>query len=77
MNNIVSKSKFKAKALHFFRQIQETGHELIITDHSKPVLKIIPYTENPLDNLKALRGSVLKYENPTEPVGEKEWSALK
>ncbi len=77
MNNIVSKSKFKAKALQFFRQIQETGQELIITDHSKPVLKIVPYTENPLDNLKALRGSVIKYEKPTDPVGEKEWSALK
>jgi len=71
---IVSKAQFKAKALELFRQVQETGRPLIITDRGQPVLKLVPYT---LDNkavLKALKGSVLQYRNPTEPVGE-EWEA--
>ena len=42
MENVISKSQFKPKALKYFRDIQESGQELIITDHAKPVLKISP-----------------------------------
>lgn len=75
MNRTVSKSRFKPHALEFFRQIQETGEELIITDHGKPVLKITPYKGDPDAILMELRGSVLQYEQPTEPTGEP-WEAL-
>lgn len=77
MERIISKSKFKPKALEFFRQVQQTGQEVIITDHAKPVLKIVPYMDDPLEALKELRNSVLKYEDPMEPVGENDWEALK
>ncbi len=73
----VSKSKFKPHALEYFRKIEETGDEIIITDHGRPVLKVVPYSEKPSDILKILRGSVLKYKNPTEPVGAGEWESLK
>lgn len=43
MANIVSKSAFKPRALKYFRQIQDSGKEMIITDRAKPVLKIVPY----------------------------------
>ena len=77
MAKIVSKSKFKPYALKYFRQVQETGEELIITDRSRPVLKIVPYSESPEDVLKSLRGSVLKYESPMQPVADDEWEAMK
>lgn len=38
----ISKSKLKAKMLEIFRQVEASGSELIVTDHGKPVLKIIP-----------------------------------
>jgi hypothetical protein len=44
---MISKSKFKPRALHFFREIEKTRRELIICDRGKPVLKIVPYTEDP------------------------------
>lgn len=70
----ISKSKFKPKSLEYFRQVQETGEALIITDHGKPVLKIVPYTnEKDEAHLKALQNSVLKYESPLEPVGLEDW----
>jgi antitoxin (DNA-binding transcriptional repressor) of toxin-antitoxin stability system len=50
---------------------------LIITDHGKPVLKIVPYSEDPASALKSLRNSVLKYENPTYPIGLEDWESLK
>ena len=77
MENIVSKSNFKPHALKYFRQIEQTGEALIITDHGKPTLKIVPYDDNPMDKLKSLRGTVVEYVDPMEPVAEEDWEALK
>ena len=42
---IVSKSVLKARMLEFFRQVEQTGEELIVTSDGQPVLKVIPYVE--------------------------------
>jgi len=77
MDNVISKSRFKPYTLRYFRQVEKTGKELIITDRGRPVLKIVPYSEDPLDALKVLHNSVLKYEDPTSPVGSDDWESLK
>ena len=77
MKEVVSKSKFKPRALYYFRKVEQTGKELIISDHGKPVLRIVPYSEKPSDTLKSLRNSVVKYEEPTGPAGMEDWEALK
>ena len=74
--NTVSKSRFKAKALDYFRQVEKTGRELVVTDRGKPVLKIVPYRGDSREALRALKGSVLKYDDPTEPVGVDDWESL-
>ncbi|MEL6339063.1 MAG: prevent-host-death protein [Myxococcota bacterium] len=38
----VSKSVLKAKMLEYFRKVEESGEELIVTDNRRPVLKIVP-----------------------------------
>lgn len=38
----VSKSILKAKMLEYFRLVQETKEELIVTDNNNPVIKIVP-----------------------------------
>ena len=76
MDNVVSKSKFKPHALKYFRYVEESGRELIITDHGKATIKIVPYSEDPFESLKALRNSVIRYEDPTEPVGLEDWESL-
>ena len=68
MEHQVSKSKFKFHALQYFREVERTGKALIITDRGKPVLKIVPYSTEPEETLKMLRNSIIKYENPTDPV---------
>lgn len=73
----VSKSRFKARALEYFREVEATGREIVITDRGKPVAKIVPYTEPAPDPLKELRGTVLRYDKPTEPVGLEDWESLK
>jgi len=41
------------------------------------VLKIVPYLEEPEAALRALRGSVLAYDRPFEPVCLEDWEALR
>ena len=40
-------------------------------------LKIVPYRGKATDPRAALRGTVLRYDRPTEPVGGEDWEALK
>jgi prevent-host-death family protein len=75
MARMVSKSQFKPRALNFFREVEQTGKEIIITDRGKPVLKVVPYTEKPEIWLKSLRGTVKRYKKPTDPLTE-DWEAL-
>jgi hypothetical protein len=79
--NQISKSRFKAHALEIFRQI-ETGKRkhVVITDHGCPVLEIRKFNPQKLvsqNPLEALRGSVLWFERPFDPVGEDDWQAMK
>ena len=38
----ISKSLLKAKMLEYFRQVEETGEELVVTDNGRPVVKVVP-----------------------------------
>lgn len=77
MERIISKSKFKPNALKFFREVEKTGSPLIISDHGKPVIKIIPYVDQTPETLKSMRNTVVEYKAPLEPVGLDNWEALK
>ena len=76
MQQRVSKSSFKGRASKYLQQVESTGRELVITDRGKPVLKISPYSRDPGEALKSLRSSVLRYDDPMEPVGLEDWEAL-
>ena len=76
MKRMVAKSRFKPRALKYFREVEQTGQEVIITDRGKAVLKLVPYSEKPETWLKPLRGTVLKYKSPTEPVSVEDWGAI-
>jgi prevent-host-death family protein len=72
----ISKANFKARALEIFRRVQATGEPVLITDRGRPVLRLEPYFGEDDAVLASLRGSVLSYQQPTEPVGEDAWEAL-
>jgi prevent-host-death family protein len=57
MSQSVSKSQFKPHSLEYFRRIEQTGEELVITDHGRPVLKVVPYVA---DTEECFRGSVTR-----------------
>lgn len=72
----VSKSALKAKMLEYFRRIEETGDELIVTDNNEPVLRILPIRKRvPAATAFAdVRGRVVYHEDPVAPTTD-EWEA--
>lgn len=75
-NNQISKSEFKAKALEFFRQVESSGESVIVTDHGKPALEVRPYRCVQRKPLDILRVSVVRFDNPTDPIAHDDWEAL-
>jgi prevent-host-death family protein len=73
----VPKSSFKPKAFEYFRLVEETRQEILITDHGRPVAMISPVDEADEHELAALRGLLVKYVDPYEPVGAEDWEAAR
>jgi len=73
----VSKSALKSKMLAYFRNVEETGEELIVLNHHKPVLKIIPYKEKKsFDEIFKPFQDKLTFSEPLETSSEDEWGDL-
>lgn len=72
--NQISKSEFKAKALEYFRHVEASGQSVVVTDHGKPALEVRPYRRTDRHPLDVLRGTVVRYVDPTAPI-DVEWEA--
>jgi antitoxin (DNA-binding transcriptional repressor) of toxin-antitoxin stability system len=49
---------------------------VVITDHGKPALEVRPYREVKRNPLAALRGTLVRYDDPTEPISV-DWDSQK
>ena len=43
----IKASEFKAKCLQLMDEVAETGEEIVITKHGRPVSRLAPYRERP------------------------------
>lgn len=77
MTVMISKSKLKAQMLKIFREVEESGNEIIVTDHNQPVLRIQPFKQKrTVDELfSEWRGKVIYHEDINTPTIE-EWGEL-
>lgn len=77
IKNSISKSKLKANMLQIFRELEASGETLIVTDHNKPVLKIVPIKEKKsVDELFGdWQGQVVFHEDPNTPTTD-EWDDI-
>jgi antitoxin (DNA-binding transcriptional repressor) of toxin-antitoxin stability system len=73
----VSKSKLKAEMLRIFREIEQSGEELIVTDNNRPVLVIRPLVQSrSVEEVFAdYQGKVIFHEDPNTPTSE-DWEDL-
>lgn len=72
----LTKTTFKAHALEHLRNVQATKKPLVILDRGKPVLKVVPYAANMEEDLAKFRGLLLRYDEPTAPVGVEDWALV-
>lgn len=49
-------SEFKARCLKLMDEVQESGEEIVITKHGRPVSKLIPFRKKPKTLFGAGRG---------------------
>ena len=72
---VVSKSALKARMLEYFRQVEQTGEELIVTDNNRPVLRVVPIRarRSAADLYADVRGKVVYHEDIMTPT-EGEWT---
>ena len=69
----ISKSEFKAHALEVLREIEKSGQPRIITDRGRPTLEIRKLRQSEIQPLEKLKGTVMRYKLPTEPVADDDW----
>ncbi len=70
----IAKGALKARMLEVFRQIEETGEEVVVTDNRRPVLRIVPLrtTRTPAEVFADLRGKLRVRGDLLESTAE-EW----
>ncbi|MBI3282562.1 type II toxin-antitoxin system Phd/YefM family antitoxin [Candidatus Curtissbacteria bacterium] len=73
----VSKAQFKSHLLEYLRKVEKDKKPLVVTHAGKPVVEVKPYKEKAENVLKSLRGTLIYYKDPNEPVGLEDWEALK
>lgn len=73
----VSKSNLKSKMLEYFRQVEETGEELVVTDNRNPVLKVVPLRQKrpPDEVFSDARGKIRYHGDLLENTSD-EWEDL-
>jgi antitoxin (DNA-binding transcriptional repressor) of toxin-antitoxin stability system len=60
--------------LEYFRRVEETGEELVVTDNNVPVLRIAPIRKrlSTQSSFGDVRGKVVYHEDPLAPTTD-EW----
>ena len=73
----VSKSYLKTHMLRVFREVEKSGKELIVTDHNRPVLRIVPVKQgNSVEEVFCgVQGRVAYSEDVNTPT-DGEWGEL-
>ncbi len=71
----IALNEFKSKISEYLKNFTDP---IFITKHGKVVAKVLPSNDQEAwDEIKTdMEGSVLKYDDPTAPVGEEDWEML-
>lgn len=66
---VVAAAEFKTTCLELMDRVRESGAEYVVTKHGRPVAMLVPYDRAARPALfGALKGTVLKYDRPFDPV---------
>lgn len=66
----VGAAQFKATCLELLDRVRESGHEVVVTKHGKPVARVVP-CEAPAKTggyVGCLAGTLVAFDRPLDPV---------
>ena len=66
----VPATAFKAHCLELMDHVRETGQEVVVTKHGKPVAKLVPVPAPAGRGFGCMRGTVLWYGDVVSPTGD-------
>ena len=72
----VKASEFKARCLKFMDEVAESGEEIVITKHGRPVSRLVPYRTKPETLFGIDRGRFEIVGEIGEPI-DIEWEATR
>ena len=64
----INASEFKAKCLKLIDEVAESGEEIVITKHGRPVSRLLPYRQNPKSLFGRGKGTIEIHGDIVEPV---------
>ena len=70
----IKASEFKAKCLKLMDEVAESGEEIVITKHGRPVSRLAPYKERPKSWFGRDRDIIEIHGDIVEPL-DVEWEA--
>ena len=70
----IKASEFKAKCLKLMDRVASSGEELVITKNGKPIAKLVPAVDRPLDLIGLHTGSMDLAGDIVAPI-EVDWEA--
>lgn len=69
----VGAARFKATCLELLDRVRESGEDIVVTKHGKPVAKVVRYEAKktrPVKFVGSMKGTVLYYDRPLDPLDE-------
>lgn len=74
---IISAGEFKAKCLKLMDEVNDTGEQIVITKHGRPVSRLVPAGFGPRGIRGRYRGMMPTIDDPSEGAfAEEEWDEI-
>lgn len=71
----IAAGEFKAKCLHLLDEVARSHAPLVITKRGKPVAKLVPIDDRPVDIYGCMAGTVRILGDIVSPLDDVEWDA--
>jgi prevent-host-death family protein len=71
----ITAAEFKAKCLRLMDDVARQRTPIVITKRGKPVAKLVPVDEAPIDIFGRMRGTIKICGDIISPMDEDEWTA--
>ena len=75
-NYAIQAGEFKAKCLHLMDEVSLKHISITITKRGKPIAKLVPIEEKPLDTFGCLKDAIHIQDDIVAPIDVK-WEAMK